>query len=72
VKNGAREWSADHACLEVSWREPDVDADAEQHRHAAIEDPFNRSIDMSIRGLVAGYRPNDGVGCHSLPSFVAG
>jgi len=72
VKNRAREWSPHHACLKVSWGEADVDADAEQRRHAAIEDPFNRSIDLSIPGLVAGYRSIDGVGYHVLPPFVAG
>jgi hypothetical protein len=66
VKNGAGKRRAHHACLEVRWREADVHADAEQDRHAAIEDSFDRSIDWSIPGLVAGYWRKDGIACHGL------
>jgi hypothetical protein len=66
VKNRAGKRRAHHACLEVRWREAYVDADAEQDRHAAIEEPFDRSIDWPIPGLVAGHRRKDGVACHGL------
>ena len=66
MKNGAGKRRAHHACLEVGGREADVDADAEQDRHAAIEGPFDRSIDWSIPGLLAECRRQDGVACHGL------
>ena len=38
MKDGAGKRRPQHAGLEVGWREADVDADAHQDRHAAIED----------------------------------
>src|SRR5205823_13146999 len=66
VKDGAGKRRPHHAGLEVSWREADVDADAEQDRHAAVEDAFDSSIDRSVRGLLAGCRRKDGVCCHVI------
>ena len=54
VKDGAGKRRAHHAGLEVSWREADVDTDAEQDRHAAVEGALDGSIDRSVRGLSAG------------------
>jgi hypothetical protein len=53
VKDGAGKRRAHHAGLEVSWREADEDADAEQDRHAAEEAAFSGSIDRSVGGLLA-------------------
>src|SRR5258708_28557757 len=66
VKDGAGKRRAHHAGLEVGWREADEDADAEQDRHAAVEDAFDGSIDRSVVGLFAGCRRKDGVCCHVL------
>src|SRR6266567_4001078 len=66
VKDGAGKRRPHHAGLEVSWREADEDADAEQDRHAAVEDAFDSSIDSSVRGLLAGRRRKDGLCCHVL------
>src|ERR1700704_5897536 len=67
VKDRAGQRRAHHAGPEVSWREADEDADAEQDRHAAVEDAFESSIDRSVRGLLAGCRrKDDGVCCHVL------
>jgi hypothetical protein len=66
VKDVAGKRRAHHAGLEVGWREADEDADAKQDRHAAIEDALDGSIDRSVRGLLAGCRRKDGVGCHGL------
>src|SRR5207245_11311669 len=66
VKDGAGKRRAQHAGLEVSWREADEDADAKQDRHAAVEDAFGGSIDRSIVGLFAGCRRKDSVCCHVL------
>ena len=52
VKDGAGKRREHHAGLEVSWREADEDADAEQGRHAAVEAAFRGSIDRSV-GLLA-------------------
>src|SRR5205085_5686464 len=54
MENGAGKRRAHHAGLEVSWREADVDTDAEQDGHAAVEDGFDSSIGRSVRGLSAG------------------
>jgi hypothetical protein len=51
---------------EVSGREADEDADAEQDRHAAVEDAFDGSIDRSVPGQLGGGWRKDGVGCHGL------
>ncbi len=48
VKDGAGKRRAHHAGLEVSWREADEDADAEQSRHAGVEAAFRGSIDRSV------------------------
>ena len=53
VKDGAGKRRAHHAGLEVSRREADEDADAEQGRHAAVEAAFRGSIDRSVGGLLA-------------------
>jgi hypothetical protein len=52
VKDGAGKRRAHHACLEVTWREADEDADAEQDRHAAVEDTFDGSVDRPVPGLL--------------------
>src|ERR1700704_800735 len=66
VEDGAGKRRAQHAGLEASCREADVDADTEQDRHAAVEDAFDGSIDRPIRGLVGGCRHKDRVRCHVL------
>ena len=53
VKNGTGKRRAHHAGLEVSWREADEDADAEQDRHAAVEAAFGTSLERSVGGLLA-------------------
>ena len=50
VQDGAGKRRTHHACLEVSWREADEDADAEQYRHAAVEAAFRGSIDRPVGG----------------------
>jgi hypothetical protein len=69
VKDGARKRRAHHAGLEVSWREADEHADAEQDRHATVENAFDGSIDRSVHGLSGGCRRKDGIACHGLLHF---
>src|SRR5437016_670137 len=72
VKDGAGKRRAHHSGLEVSWREADEDADAEQDCHTAVEDAFDGSIDRSVRGLLAGCGRKDGVCCHVLLHLQVG
>lgn len=58
VNNGAGKRCAQHAGLEVSWREADEDTHAKHECHAAVKDAFDGSIDGSVPGLVGGCRHN--------------